>query len=73
MRYFSNTSFFFLPCPSLKQAIMKKLLLLFIVFNTISLLSFSQDEFAKLQDDFQKMMNDPKNIYGKNKAAGKIL
>jgi hypothetical protein len=50
---------------------MKKLLLLFIVFNSISLLSFSQDEFAKLQADFEKMMNDPKNIYGKNKDVGK--
>src|SRR6187402_1265286 len=50
---------------------MKKLLLLFIVFNTITLLSFSQDEFAKIQADFEKMMNDPKNIYGKNKAVGK--
>ena len=50
---------------------MKKLLLLVIVFNSISLLSFSQDEFAKLQADFQNMMNDPKNIYGKNKAVGK--
>jgi len=50
---------------------MKKLLLLFIVFNVIALLSFSQDEFAKLQEEFQKMMNDPKNIYGKNKAVGK--
>jgi len=71
MRYFSNTSFFFLPCPTLKQAIMKKLLPLVIVFNSISLLSFSQDEFAKLQADFQNMMNDPKNIYGKNKDVGK--
>src|SRR6186997_821717 len=71
MRYFSNTSFFFLSCPTLKQAIMKKPLLIFIVFNTISLLSFSQDEFAKLQADFQNMMNDPKNIYGKNKDVGK--
>jgi pimeloyl-ACP methyl ester carboxylesterase len=50
---------------------MKKLLLLVIVFNSISLLSFSQDEFAKLQADFQNMMNDPKNIYGKNKDVGK--
>src|SRR6185436_18078646 len=71
MRYFLNTSFFFLTCPSLKQVIMKKLLLLFIVFNAIALLSFSQDEFAKLQAEFEKMMNDPKNIYGNNKAAGK--
>jgi len=71
MRYFSNTSFFFLTCPTLKQAFMKKLLLLFIVCNAISLLSFSQDAIAKLQADFQNMMNDPKNIYGKNKDVGK--
>ena len=71
MRYFFNTSFFFLPCPVLKTVIMKKLLLLFIVFNAIALLSFSQDEFAKLQAEFEKMMKDPKNIYGKNKAVGK--
>src|SRR5258705_12921128 len=51
--------------------IMKKLLLLFIAFNAIVLLSYSQDEFAKLQAEFEKMMNDPKNIYGKNKAVGK--
>ena len=50
---------------------MKKLLLLFFVFNAIAPLSFSQDEFAKLQADFEKMMKDPKNIYGKNKTVGK--
>jgi len=50
---------------------MKKLLLLFIAFNAFVLISYSQDEFAKLQADFEKMMNDPKNIYGKNKAVGK--
>ena len=51
---------------------MKKLLLLFLAFNAIVLLSYSQDEFAKLQAEFEKMMNDPKNIYGKNKAVGKF-
>jgi len=50
---------------------MKKLLLLFIASITIVLSSYSQDEFAKLQAEFEKMMNDPKNIYGKNKAVGK--
>lgn len=49
---------------------MKKLLLI-ILANFWFLISFSQDEFAKLQAEFEKMMNDPKNIYGKNKAIGK--
>jgi pimeloyl-ACP methyl ester carboxylesterase len=50
---------------------MKKLLLLFIALNAIALISYSQDDFAKLQTEFEKMMSDPKNIYGKNKAVGK--
>ena len=50
---------------------MKKPLLLFIALSSITLLSFSQDEFAKIQSEFEKMMNDPKNIYGKNKTVGK--
>ncbi|HEU4859342.1 MAG TPA: alpha/beta hydrolase, partial [Chitinophagaceae bacterium] len=50
---------------------MKKLLLLFVVLNAIVPLSYSQDDFAKLQAEFEKMTSDPKNIYGKNKAAGK--
>src|ERR1044071_5586774 len=49
---------------------MKKLFLI-ISANLFILISFSQDEFAKLQSEFEKMMNDPKNIYGKNKAVGK--
>jgi len=50
---------------------MKKLLVLLVVFNSFSLISFSQDDIAKIQADFEKMMNDPKNIYGKNKTVGK--
>lgn len=50
---------------------MKKLLLLFIALNAIILTSYSQDDFAKLQAEFEKMTSDPKNIYGKNKAVGK--
>jgi pimeloyl-ACP methyl ester carboxylesterase len=45
--------------------------LLFTAAFTFSIITFSQDEFAKLQAEFEKMMNDPKNIYGKNKAVGK--
>ena len=50
---------------------MKKLLLSFIALNAIVLISYSQDDFAKLQAEFEKMTSDPKNIYGKNKAVGK--
>ena len=50
---------------------MKKLLLLFIALNAIILTSYPQDDFAKLQAEFEKMTSDPKNIYGKNKAVGK--
>lgn len=50
---------------------MNKLLLLFIALNAIVLTSYSQDDFAKLQAEFEKMTSDPKNIYGKNKAVGK--
>src|SRR5689334_16090185 len=49
---------------------MKKLsLLLSTIF--IFLFSFSQDDFVKIQAEFEKMMKDPKNMYGKNKAVGK--
>src|SRR6188474_1867657 len=50
---------------------MKKIFLLFIVFNAIALQSFSQDDFARIQAEYEKMLNDPKIIYGKNKVAGK--
>ena len=49
---------------------MKKFFLVLSV-HLFVLVSFSQDEFAKVQAEFEKMMNDPKNIYGKNKAVGK--
>lgn len=50
---------------------MRKLLLLLFAITSFVLVSFSQDDFAKLQSEFEKMMNDPKNVYGKNKAVGK--
>jgi len=61
-------SFFTFPKP--KQANMKKLLL-FLSANLFVALLFSQDDFAKIQAEFEKMMKDPKNLYGKNKAVGK--
>lgn len=42
-------------------------LLSLFIFSSIR----SQDDFAKLQAEFEKMLSDPKNLYGKNKAAGK--
>ena len=48
---------------------MKKFLLI-LVASVFVLVSFSQDEFAKVQAEFEKMMKDPKNIYGKNKTVG---
>jgi len=71
MRYFFDTSFFFLPFPVAKLKHMRKILLLILAINAFVLVSFSQDEFAKLQAEFEKMMSDPKNMYGKNKAVGK--
>jgi pimeloyl-ACP methyl ester carboxylesterase len=50
---------------------LKKILILILLINSFALVSLSQDEFASLQAEFQKMLNDPKNIYGKNKAVGK--
>lgn len=50
---------------------MKKILCLFISIQCTTLLLMAQDDFAKFQAEFEKMLNDPKNIYGKNKAAGK--
>jgi len=50
---------------------MKKLLALLVTFNLFAFVSFAQDDFAKLQAEFEKMMKDPKNVYGKNKTVGK--
>lgn len=49
---------------------MKKVISLFLT-AFILLSAKAQDDFAKLQAAFEKMLADPKNIYGKNKAAGK--
>ncbi len=49
---------------------MKKYILISLSIFLFSQLK-SQDDFAKLQAGFEKMLNDPKNLYGKNKAVGK--
>jgi pimeloyl-ACP methyl ester carboxylesterase len=43
----------------------------FFVSSFIFLSVKAQDDFANLQAEFEKIMNEPKNVYGKNKAAGK--
>lgn len=51
---------------------MKRLIYLF-VFIAAYLSTYGQnDDFAKLQAEFEKLLNDPNNIYGKNNAAGKF-
>jgi pimeloyl-ACP methyl ester carboxylesterase len=49
---------------------MRKLFALFIVVFASASLACSQD-FEKIIQDFEKMTNDPKVLYGRNKAAGK--
>jgi pimeloyl-ACP methyl ester carboxylesterase len=48
---------------------MKKYFLLLVCF--ICLLRAGSQDLKKIADDFQKNMNDPKSVYGKNKVAGK--
>ena len=50
---------------------MKKYFIVIAFIQFFSLITIAQDDFAKVQAEFEKMMNDPKNIYGKNKAVGK--
>jgi len=50
---------------------MKKYFVLSALIQLFCLLSFAQDDFEKMMGDFEKMANDPKSIYGKNKAVGK--
>lgn len=50
---------------------MKKITACCIFIFSFSILSFSQDDMRKISDDFQKQMNDPKVLYGKNTVAGK--
>ena len=49
---------------------MKKYILLLICSQLLISFCFSQD-IRKIADDFQKMMKDPKVLYGHNKAVGK--
>ncbi len=51
--------------------IMKRYFLLAALFQFSFLLVFPQDGFEKMMTEFEKMVNDPKSIYGKNKAVGK--
>lgn len=50
---------------------LKKNLFLILLVNSFAFAALAQDEFAALQAEFQKMLNDPKNVYGKNNANGK--
>jgi len=50
---------------------MRKYFVLTALVQFFCFIAFSQDDFAKLQAEFEKILNDPKNIYGKNKAVGK--
>jgi pimeloyl-ACP methyl ester carboxylesterase len=50
---------------------MKKFFFLLLIINSFVLISFAQDDFEKLQAEFEKMMTDPNNKYGKNKEAGR--
>ena len=50
---------------------MKRCFLLTALFQFSFLLVFPQDGFEKMMAEFEKMVNDPKSIYGKNKAVGK--
>ena len=50
---------------------MKKIFSLAVVISMFSSTIFSQTDFEKLQLEFEKMMTDPNNMYGKNKGAGK--
>jgi pimeloyl-ACP methyl ester carboxylesterase len=50
---------------------MRKYFAFIVLIQFFVLSAIAQDEIAKVQAEFEKMMNDPKNIYGKNKAVGK--
>lgn len=42
-----------------------------LLLGVILITSVTAQDMGKISDDFQKLMNDPKSPYGKNKAAGK--
>ena len=50
---------------------MRKLWFLLLPALFICIATTAQNDFEKLMANFEKMMKDPKNIYGKNKAVGK--
>jgi len=50
---------------------MRKILLSAITLFAFFLFGSAQSDFEKLQMEYEKLVNDPKNIYGKNKEAGK--
>lgn len=51
---------------------MKKYLLVLVSIPLFYVLASAQDDFEKLQMEFEKMLNSPDNIYGKNNATGKF-
>ena len=63
--------FLFLFTLTRKYIFMRKVLLsaiaLFLFFFFVS----AQSDFEKLQMEYEKLLNDPKNIYGRNKETGK--
>ena len=54
----------------LQIAAMKKYISLFTISLFFVTIASAQD-VRKISDDFQRLMNDPKSPYGKNKVAGK--
>jgi pimeloyl-ACP methyl ester carboxylesterase len=42
-----------------------------VLFCLLTITGVSAQDLRKISDDFQKLMNDPKSLYGKNKLAGK--
>ncbi len=50
---------------------MKKIILLFLIFLLPATAVFSQVDFEKAMQEFEKKTNDPHSVYGHNKAVGK--
>jgi len=50
---------------------MKKYIALTALIQFFCFLAFAQDSFEQNMIDFEKMANNPKSIYGQNKAVGK--
>jgi len=54
-----------------KQGNMKKLFILITAACYFHSVLIAQSDFEKVMMEYEKLLNDPKNIYGKNKTAGK--